>query len=155
FWLAAAIAFTLAALRSRTILMSSLAGLFWALTILTRVELVLVIPIAWALVLFQAPERRVTWFRNLAIPSLIVALCLGAWITRNIVAMGTPTLSTQRGCTFWGAHNEVTFTSSRFAGTWVDCSSLVNATHPMLGAEVPRDRLTFDYGVDALKRHAT
>jgi len=154
FWLSAAVACTLAAMRSRRILPHAVAGVLWALAILTRVELVVIVPVAWALVLCQSRERRTAWSRQLVVPTLIVGVLVGAWMTRNFVTLGTPTLSTQRGCTFWGSHNDVTFTSARFAGTWVNCSGLVNVTHPIQGTEVVRERLAFSYGLDAVRRHA-
>ncbi len=153
FWLSAAVACTLVAIRSRTLVMSSVAGVLWALAILTRVELIVVVPVAWALVLLQSRERRLAWSRQIAVPTLVVAVLVGSWVTRNAVVLGTPTLSTQRGCTFWGSHNDVTFTSARFAGTWVNCSGLVNLAHPIRGTEVTRERLAFGYGVDAVRRH--
>jgi len=41
----------------------------------------------------------------------------------------------------------------QFAGTWINCSGLVDATHPIRGAEVARERLAFGYGVEAVRRN--
>lgn len=153
FWLSAAVACTIAAFRSGSRRAGAGAGLLWTLAILTRVELIVVVPIAWLFALFQPGARRLVWARRLAAPTVVVLVVAAAWVGRNALVLGTPTLSTQRGCTFWGAHNDVTFTSPKYAGTWVNCSELVDAGHPIAGGEVVRERLAFAYGVASVRSH--
>jgi hypothetical protein len=67
--------------------------------------------------------------------------------------MGAPVLSTQRGFAFWGAHNAITFSQSRYSGSWLPIYKYVGTSQPMFGDEVQRDKLTWSYGVAAVREH--
>ena len=153
FWLAAALALTIAAFQLDRPIVNVLAGACWGMAILTRVELVVVVPIACALVMFERREERRARARQWIVQAIVIAAMLAPWVIRNGVVMHEYTLSTQGGCTFWGAHNELTFGQSQYAGTWVDCSRLVDAAHPMMGAEIARNHLTMSYGVASVRAH--
>lgn len=154
FWLSVAVGCTIAALRGDGRGVRLLAGVAWGLAILTRVELLVIVPGAWAFVWFERRRLRFTRMRQLMLPTLVVVALVGTWAARNAMVLHAPTLSTQRGCTFWGSHNDVTFNVLRFAGTWLNCSELVDTTHPMRGSELERDRLTLAYGVESVRRNA-
>lgn len=154
FWLAAALALTIAAFRTDRLILNVAAGACWGMAILTRVELVVAVPIACALLVFERREERRARARQWIVQALVIAAMLAPWVIRNGVVMHEYTLSTQGGCTFWGAHNDVTFGSTRFAGTWVDCSKVVDPAHPMRGNEIERNHLTMSYGVEAVRAHA-
>jgi len=129
------------------------AGASWGVAILTRVELLAVVPVAWILVSLAArPHRRACAARVLA-QTLVVFLCLAPWVARNVVQMKSATLSTQRGFTFWGVHNQITLNDGKLAGGWVRHSLLVDDQHPLTGTEVEREAQAFSYGIEFVSGH--
>jgi 4-amino-4-deoxy-L-arabinose transferase-like glycosyltransferase len=151
FWLALAVALLLVATRRGQSWAIAGGGIAWAMAILTRVEQVLTIPIAWALFGFATPATRRLLRRPLLIETGIVLVLLSVWVGRNAVVMGVPTLSLLRGYALWGAHNEETFTDSRQAGSWVP---IFDRPGVVLGTtEVERDRQAWDHGMTALRSH--
>jgi 4-amino-4-deoxy-L-arabinose transferase-like glycosyltransferase len=157
FWLALAVALSVFAIRGGHRLAEVCAGIAWAMAILTRVEIILALPVSWVMLVFTKPPTRRALFRSMAVQTGIAAILISAWVVRNAVAVGVPTLSLQRGFAFWGAHNEVTFTEPRYEGSWLDIYNRepVRATHPLGASEVERDRQAFGYGTAAIYEHAS
>jgi 4-amino-4-deoxy-L-arabinose transferase-like glycosyltransferase len=151
FWLALAVALFMVAVRRGHPWAIAGGGIAWAMAILTRVEQVLTIPIAWALFLFASPATKRLLRRSLVIETGIVLALLSVWVGRNAVVMGAPSLSLLRGYALWGAHNEETFTDSRSSGSWV---AMFNEPGVVLGdTELERDRQAWAYGMTALRSH--
>lgn len=139
----------LAALRRRSRIWDILAGGAFALAILTRPQILLMVPIAWILVLAFTRERRRIWIRHLALQSLVLVLGLTPWLARNAMVFGKPTLSTVGGTTFWGCNNE----RAAPYGWWVPASSLVDDTHPWPEGEVELEAVSWRYGFDYLEQN--
>jgi 4-amino-4-deoxy-L-arabinose transferase-like glycosyltransferase len=153
FWLAAASALSYRAFAKDRLQLSTLGGLCWGAAILTRIELILLIPMTWAAALIRRSEARL--IRHVALQSGIALVIATLWIVRNAVMMGAPVLSTQAGYVWWGAHNSITMTDGRFAGSWVNAVELVDASHPLYGSEVDRSRLGMRYGTESIRQYAT
>ncbi len=157
FWLALAVALSVFAIRGGRRLSEVCAGIAWAMAILTRVEMVLALPVALGMLVFAEPSTRRALVRSMAVQTGVAAILLSAWVVRNAVAVGVPTLSLQRGFAFWGAHNEVTFTEPRYEGSWLDIYNreAVRASQPLGATEVERDRQALEYGTAAVRAHAS
>ena len=150
FWLALACGLCLYSIRTGRRWADIGAGLAWAFAILTRVELILLVPIAWALLRLASAPTRGQAVRHLAVHTTLVLVVVSIWVGRNIVVMGVPSLSTQRGFAFWGAHNTITMSDPAYAGSWVSIFEQVRDTQPLNGTEVERDRQAWNNGVAAV-----
>lgn len=147
-----AAAVTIVCLRKSSYAWGALAGLFWAITILTRPQSALVLPLAWLTVVLSR-SRRSEHFRQLAVQTLVVVLLCGAWVARNQVVLGKATFATNAGQTFWGAHNDLVASDRRFMGGWVKAADLVDAEHPFVGTEVEEDSTAWKYGIEWVRRN--
>ena len=120
---------------------------------LTRVELTLAVPIAWGALAVASRVTRRRPLPHVAVQTAVVVLLVSLWVGRNTVAMGVPTLSTQRGFAFWGAHNSITISDRRASGSWVAIFKTEKETHPLNGTEVQRDRQAWNYGVATVREN--
>lgn len=155
FWLSLSVALTVCALRRNAIWADVSAGLLWGMAVLTRVELLVAMPLVWIayIVAHRATKRLV--LKHLTVQTLIVGALVSIWVLRNLLMIGVPSLSTQRGVAFWGAHNAITFTDPHYGGSWLEYFSLpsVKATEPLRGSEGDRDRQAWNYGVAAVQHN--
>ena len=131
-----------------------LAGVCWGLAVLTRPQIILVVPIAGllALVSRRATRRELS---HLAIAAIAMAAVLVPWVARNAIVMGKPTLSTVGGVTFWGANNETVLNDPNLRGLWLRSSDLVDARHPLTGTEVEKETAAWQYGLDFIAQNPT
>lgn len=130
------------------------AAIFWGLAALTRPNLILAAPLA--------PLARLLFFRGcwrhdtarLVLQGAVVALVVGPWLARNYVVVGKPTFCTiVGGFTFWGAHNETVYNDMGHRGSWIRCSDLVDAEHPLPADEVRKEEAAWEYGKQFLREH--
>ena len=129
------------------------AGVFWGLAVLTRPQIIFVLPLAWVLVVFSTHSFRSRDVLRLTIHTCALLCVLAPWVVRNAVVVGKPTLSTVGAYTFWGAHNDVVLHDSRLRGSWVRTSDLVDDQHPITGTEVEREAAMWKYGFEFVKHH--
>ena len=129
----------------------ALAGVFWAMAVYTRPQMLLAVPIAGALVLIACLLRDRRIMLHSAVQVALLALVLSPWVIRNTVVMGKPTMSTIVGYGLWGSHNDKTFNDPAQRGGWVKASELIDDAHPLTGGEVERNDQALHYGVDAIK----
>ncbi len=155
FWLALGLIGTMQALRgsSGRWVWHGLAGVCWALAVLTRPQLLLAVPIAGVMVLLAGVCRRWAYLRLFAVQVMILVLVVSPWVIRNAVVLGKPTVSTITGYGLWGSHNERTFTDPQYFGGWVKASELIDAEHPLTGNEVERNDQAMHYGMDIIRAH--
>ncbi|MEM6749473.1 MAG: hypothetical protein AAF612_03290 [Planctomycetota bacterium] len=163
FYTAAAIALTLAAIGKPGWLLHTAAGLAWAGAVYCRPQTLLALPVVGAVAMLPyvrarlrgASAERATasgWVRTFALQAAVIALCVTPWFARNAVVMDKATFSTVAGRTFWGAHNEETFTDPAVMGDWVKTSSLP-ASKRLPKGEVAHDQAAFQEGLAAIARH--
>jgi 4-amino-4-deoxy-L-arabinose transferase-like glycosyltransferase len=128
------------------------AGAAWALAVLTRPQVILVVPIAALLALIgvEAARRRVLLLAGMM---LTLGAVLAPWVLRNTIVMGAPTLSTVGGATFWGANNERVLNDPSVRGSWVQTSDLEGGEYLLAGSEVQKERAAWAYGRQFLVRH--
>lgn len=124
------------------------AGIFWGAAILTRAQIVFMIPLAFLWTLFSRKVRR-EYLRHWGIQVIVVIFVLMPWVVRNALFLGHATLSTVAGATFWGANNELTFNDPTCRGLWVK-TSILSQTHPLSGTEVERDQMALRYGLQSI-----
>ncbi len=153
FWLALACGLSIWAFRRHRYGGDAAAGVAWAFAILTRVEMIMVIPIAWVLLTAVSRQARRPVYRHAAVQTAVALAIVSLWAGRNFVSMGAPSLSTQRGYAFWGSHNRLTMSDPRYIGSWVTVVEMDRATHPLTGADVERDRQAFEYGVATVREN--
>ena len=151
FWLTLACALCIRALGQRTAIADGAAGVAWGLAILTRVEMILAVPIAWALIVFAGRSVRRRVLPHAAVQTAVALLLISVWVGRNVSVMGVASLSTQRGYAFWGAHNPVTMNDPQYIGSWVGVFESERDTHPLKGSEVARDGQAWNYGVATVR----
>ena len=155
-WIALACGFTLTATRSLSPLYSFVAGVFWGLAILTRPQMILVLPIALVCVAASTASLRARFFKILALQLVAAVLVLLPWTARNAIVIGKPALCTiVGGFTFWGANNDVVAAEDNTRGSWIPVSRLVDATHPLVGNETEREATAWKYGREFLMNHPT
>src|SRR5262245_21807824 len=128
FWIALACALSFRSLARASPAAAITAGVAWGFTILTRVEMVTVIPLAWALLLVSGRDLKRRAFPILAAQTTVATVVVALWILRNVAVVGVPILSTQRGFAFWWAHNNVTFSDPTYAGSWLPIYERVRDT---------------------------
>jgi 4-amino-4-deoxy-L-arabinose transferase-like glycosyltransferase len=154
-YLTLATGFSVAALRGGRPRDDAFAALFWGCAALTRPNLILAAPLAplARLVFFRTSLRRDVG--RLVLQGVVVLLAIGPWLARNAVVMGKPSFCTiVGGYTFWGAHNPVVYDNPALRGSWVRCSDLVDADHPLPGNEVGNEAAAWGYGRDFVREHA-
>jgi 4-amino-4-deoxy-L-arabinose transferase-like glycosyltransferase len=155
FWLSLSVAFTVYAFRRKAIWWDICAGLSWSIAVLTRVELLVAVPIVW--LGFVATERatKSRALEHITVQSLVVCALVSVWVLRNLFVIGVPSLSTQRGVAFWGAHNAIAFTDPQYGGSWLEYFSIpsVKAVEPLRGSEADRDRQAWNYGLAAVTKN--
>ncbi|MEM7681050.1 MAG: glycosyltransferase family 39 protein [Planctomycetota bacterium] len=167
FFAAGATALTLLALRKPNLTLHLAAGLCWAAAIYCRPQTLLAVPLVGVVALYpylrehyrpnhRHRERRLRNRRAcvhaFAVQAAVVGLAIAPWFARNAVVMDKATFSTVAGRTFWGAHNDQTFTDPTLMGDWVPTSTLPGS------ADLPRDEVAHDgaamqAGVAAVSRH--
>jgi 4-amino-4-deoxy-L-arabinose transferase-like glycosyltransferase len=153
FWLSVSCGLSIVALARRSYWADIVAGLGWGMAILTRVELIVAVPIAWLLLPLSSNVRRMRG--HLGLQTAIAVLLVSLWVIRNTVTMGVPTLSTQRGYAFWGAHNPITLSNPRYAGSWVNMLSLAEPSERrrVVGTEAEKDKIAWNYGMASIQRN--
>jgi 4-amino-4-deoxy-L-arabinose transferase-like glycosyltransferase len=130
-----------------------LAGLSWAMAILTRPQMLLLAPLALAGLAVTLYRRQTLPAASLAAQVLLVIVLLIPWVVRNAVVAGRPTIASVGAYTFWGAHNERVLADPALRGSWVRTSDLVDADHPFTGTERERESAAWRYGFDFIRRH--
>ncbi|MEZ6192990.1 MAG: glycosyltransferase family 39 protein [Phycisphaerales bacterium] len=130
-----------------------IAGVFWAMAVYSRPQLLLAVPIAGGLALLALAMRDREHFKGFAVQVVVLALVLSPWVLRNATVMGKPTLSTITGYGLWGSHNELTFNDPAYRGGWVKASELIDADHPLTGGEVERNAQATSYGKQMILAH--
>ncbi len=130
-----------------------LAGVFWAVAVYTRPQLLLAVPFAGALAAIALALRDRQHLKRFTVQAVVLMLVLSPWVMRNAVVMGKPTLSTITGYGLWGSHNELTFNDPAQRGGWVKASELIDAEHPLTGNEIQRNAQATRYGKQAILTH--
>lgn len=137
-------------------------GAVLAAAILTRSELLLLLPLlcAWAWLFYG---RIDTAARRLALLFLPVLLALSAWLGRNYVVMDGVVMASNMGQVLWGVYNDDTFTGDRLMGGWTPPEPrLVNAAEftagrmPTEGVVLPEreyDRRQTAWALAAIREH--
>jgi 4-amino-4-deoxy-L-arabinose transferase-like glycosyltransferase len=152
-WLTLACAVTMRALTGSTgtTRLALLAGAIWGLAVLTRPQVVLIVPIAVVL----AVASRIDRTRLLSLASMVFAcgLVLAPWVVRNALVIGAPTLSTVGGATFWGANNERVLNDPDLRGLWIQPTDLPSGEYPLEGSELEKEHAAWTYGRQFLVRH--
>jgi 4-amino-4-deoxy-L-arabinose transferase-like glycosyltransferase len=142
------------ALKQRRLRDDLLAGLCWAIVVLTRPQFVLVIPVGLALGLLAASGQRRRALAHLGLQAGVLMVAIAPWVVRNAVVVGKPALCTiVGGYTFWGAHNEVVLADPGLRGSWVACSRLCDDAHPLVGSEAQREAAAWSYGRAFVRDH--
>jgi 4-amino-4-deoxy-L-arabinose transferase-like glycosyltransferase len=155
FWLMGYVAASLSFARRPSGSRALWAGLLLGLSIVTRPNAGLMVPLAglWAVYQFRRHTRVVVL--ALAIPALSL-LALAPWAFRNYVVFDTfIPLSTGGGDVFLGANNSVIANDPIYYGYWIwpgDIPEYQNALRP-LNNEVERDRVARKLAVRWLKEN--
>jgi 4-amino-4-deoxy-L-arabinose transferase-like glycosyltransferase len=143
--------FAVRALDDAAIAPNVAAGMMWGLAMLTRPQALFVVPVAW-LFLWRSPRARWNRYaRCLMVQTAVTLAVLLPWAARNSVQLGTPTLTTVGGHTFWGAHNDIVLHTPQLRGSWVRTSDLVDGRHPLNGSEVEREAAAWRYGAQFVR----
>jgi 4-amino-4-deoxy-L-arabinose transferase-like glycosyltransferase len=155
FWLTVAATFTVHALAAphRPAPMI-LGGIAWGLAILTRVEMIVAIFFAYIGLMFADSSVRRRFGRVLLWHTAVVLLVVLPWVIRNKIVLDVTSLSTLGGQTFFGAHNSLTFTEWRHAGTWLNLKEIYPDAFRAT-SEVGRDHAAWQYGLQAVREHVT
>ena len=151
-WLALACVFTLRSMRQGALKDGLLGGLFWGFAILTRPQVIFILPIAW-LLLVILPKMSRRYLLHLVLQTGVIILLLAPWVIRNAFVMGKPTLSTVGAYTFWGAHNDIILNDSKMQGSWVKTGDLIDREHPFRGSEIELEAAAWRYGLEFIANH--
>jgi 4-amino-4-deoxy-L-arabinose transferase-like glycosyltransferase len=152
-WLILACGFTLRSLIKGSVSSDICAGIFWGAAVLTRGQLLFIVPIAWLALLGIERFRRPAYFRRVLVQTLLLLAVLAPWVARNAAVLGKPTLTLVGGYGFWAGHNDLALHDPRYRGTWVRTSDLVDEEHPLEGGEVEREAAAWKYGLEFVKSH--
>lgn len=114
---------TLSAMRTQSHVMNCAAGGCWGAAILTRPQMIMMMPIALSAIVAAAPKKKV-YLAQWACQTVIAMLMIAPWVGRNAIVLGKPVLSTTYGQTLLGSHNELTFNVPKYRGKWVELDSL-------------------------------
>ena len=153
FFLSLGCALTIASLGRRPGVADALAGASYAAAVLTRPQVLLIIPIGLLMILILRPLRTKSCMQRFLLQSSVLLVCLSPWAARNLMVLGKPTLSTIGGIGFWGAHNEVVASDPQLQGMWMRVSDLESESYPVGGSEVEREEIMWHYGFEFLKRN--
>ena len=148
FFLAVAVWCTALSFQKEKIGLDIGAGILWGAALLTRAQIMFMIPLAFLGALFSRKARR-KYLRHWSLQVIVVILVLMPWVARNVIVLGHAKISTLSGDTFWGANNELTFNDPAYRGLWVK-TSILTQTHPLSGTEVERDQMAFRYGLQSI-----
>jgi 4-amino-4-deoxy-L-arabinose transferase-like glycosyltransferase len=156
-WLVMACGFSLRALASTgkgATLFDAAAGLLWGLAVLTRPQMLFILPVVAAtLIVSRRGVSGSTWSHAIA-QVIVMGLVILPWVVRNEIVVGKANVSTLGGETFWGAHNEVVLRDPALRGSWVRPTDLSDARHPLpSGNEVEREAAAWKYGLDFVGHH--
>jgi 4-amino-4-deoxy-L-arabinose transferase-like glycosyltransferase len=128
-----------------------LAGVSWALAVVTRPQLAFALPLVGvAVIVLWSQRQRVVATRLGAMMLLVIALVM-PWVVRNSMVVGRPTIAGVGAYTFWGAHNDRVLADPALRGFWVRTSDLVDRDHPLMGSEVERDAQAWRYGIEFVR----
>jgi 4-amino-4-deoxy-L-arabinose transferase-like glycosyltransferase len=137
---------TIASLRRSSSVLGLAAGVFWGFGILTRPQLMFLLPFVWAVAVWSKPFRSRA-LREVFLQTAVIVAVVMPWVVRNRVVMGKATLSTVGGYTFWGTHNDRVYFDPAMIGMWMRTSDLVDPRHPIYGDELERESLAWTYGI--------
>jgi len=157
FYMAAALACTVATLRKQSPMLNVLAGCFWGAAALTRAQIVLLIPIGFLFVLgaWRSKSNRI-FLRTWAIQSLIMMLMLSPWLIRNKLLFGHSALSTYSGHTLLQSHNELIFNDPAYQkdqGSWIGMDKL-KELYPITGETLfERDQIARQYALQSIRHN--
>lgn len=130
------------------------AGLAWGMAILLRPQAVLMVPIAM-LVWWWSGVRRRDFFWPLAIQAVLALLLTMPWVVRNAVVMHKPCFATVvGGITFWGAHNQLTFTDPQVRGDWIGLSQLDDGVRAWPEGEIEQEAIWWKYAFEDIRKHS-
>ncbi|MBX3313379.1 MAG: hypothetical protein KF906_03585 [Actinobacteria bacterium] len=103
---------------------AALLGFGIGLAALTRAEAALSIPLLGVAAMFASGARVLPWRTRLtgaAVLVLVASSMVGAWMLRNLEAMGTPQLSTNSGVTLAGANCDETYAGEHLGSFRLPC----------------------------------
>ena len=129
------------------------AGMALGLSILTRPQALLMIPLGAALLVVVPRLRRRQRWVAAAIQLVVAAAILLPWVIRNHQVVGKATISTIGGYTFWGANNAIIDGKPHRRGSWMPVNQLIKADTPVEGTEVEREAATWEYGKRFLREN--
>jgi 4-amino-4-deoxy-L-arabinose transferase-like glycosyltransferase len=141
---------TLRSIKSRCSFWDFLAGLFWGLASLTRLQILIVIPIAWLMALRAPKIVRRQLFGHMGVQTCVLICVLAPWVIRNFLVMGKPTLSTQGAYAFWGAHNDTILNNPHLWGSWIATDKMIAVNH-ISGNEVEREAAVWKKAIEFVK----
>jgi len=146
-WLTLATGCTIHALKRRDMRCDIVAGVCWAMAVLTRPHLVLLIPLG-LLVVLLARGRRLSAMTQWSVQVAVIALLLSPWVIRNGQQLGKPTIATVGGHTFWGGNNELVAAMPGQRGRWMRTSRLSERLRALPATEVAADEAAWRYGIE-------
>ena len=153
-WLALGAAFTVRSLKRPSLVSDLLAGASWGCAILTRPQLLPLVPLAFTAVLVATRSKRRGYLARLSVQALVLGLVLAPWVVRNAIVVGKPTVTTiLGGYGFWIGNNEVVLHDPRWRGTCAPIVQLIDAAHPLKGTEIEREALAWQYGKAFVSSH--
>jgi 4-amino-4-deoxy-L-arabinose transferase-like glycosyltransferase len=115
-----------------------LAGVLLGLLVLTRAELLFVVPLVSAWLWWQHPQRR-KWaaLGSALVPAVVAAAVLAPWIGWNLARFDArTTLSTNDGFTLLGANCPDTYYGDNIGGYSINCALSVSGEPGMDASEV-------------------
>jgi len=137
--------------RRRRIAWDLVAGASWGFATLCRPQLLLLGPIALVAAALAWRRSGAGALRRVLVQGAVAGLAVLPWMVRNEAVLGTASLTTAGGVTFWGAHNEHVAGGEAIGG-WIPIASipsLLPEDWPPAGgveAEVERARIAWREG---------
>lgn len=130
------------------------AGICWGMTILTRGQMIFILPAAFLMLVLARGRARWFYARHLALESLVVLLVLSPWLARNAIVMGKPMLAASGAPTFWGGYNDLAVHDPQYRGRWVPNALLrPGYPEPFPESEVEQERYTWRAAFAWIKSH--
>jgi 4-amino-4-deoxy-L-arabinose transferase-like glycosyltransferase len=159
FYMAVALMFTAIMLRTQSNRYNILAGIFWGLMVLTRVQAVLLLPLA-LLTLMLLPWRSAKQYSLLkmyGVQALIIVLMLCPWLVRNTQLYGQPVLTTLSGYTLLDSHNDLIFNDpayKKYQGSWLPYPEKLAELYPIQGNTLlERDQKAREYAIQSIRKN--
>jgi len=152
-YVACATATTVACLRRSSVPWAIVAGACWGMAILTRGQLVFILPLPWVAVIWNRRVRE-KYSRILTLQTAVTVVIVGAWVLRNQALLGKAMLTSNTGTVFWGAHNDKVFRDSAQIGNWIPVSPFFE-NDPVVGNEVERNAVGWERGLEWVRNNVS